>query len=237
MDAGIFPSHIGFESAVTKDCWTLTRSILADNSPYFESGARITYTTNNNKLILSGLVLNGWQRITRVDGNSLISFGSQLQYKPNLKTVINYSTFIGSDKPDSTRLMRYFNNLYAIHTLSDKFGITAGFDIGTEQKIKGSNNMNFWYSPVIILKHIFHSKWAIAGRGEYYHDKSGIIISTGTLNGFQTFGYSFNVDYSTDKAVIRFEARSLKSKDEIFTKGSGHTDNNSFISTSVCVSF
>jgi hypothetical protein len=32
LDAGILPSHIGFESAVSKDCWTLTRSILAENS-------------------------------------------------------------------------------------------------------------------------------------------------------------------------------------------------------------
>ena len=31
IDAGIFSSHIGFESAVGKDCWTLTRSMLAEN--------------------------------------------------------------------------------------------------------------------------------------------------------------------------------------------------------------
>ena len=34
IDAGIFSSHIGFESAIGKDCWTLTRSVLAENSPY-----------------------------------------------------------------------------------------------------------------------------------------------------------------------------------------------------------
>ncbi|MBK8628485.1 MAG: outer membrane beta-barrel protein [Saprospiraceae bacterium] len=28
MDAGIFPSHIGFESAISADNWTLTRSLL-----------------------------------------------------------------------------------------------------------------------------------------------------------------------------------------------------------------
>ncbi len=44
VDAGIFASHIGFESAIGKDCWNLTRSILADNSPYYESGAKISYT-------------------------------------------------------------------------------------------------------------------------------------------------------------------------------------------------
>ena len=63
IDAGIFSSHIGFESAVSKDCWTLTRSMLADNSPYFESGAKLTYTSDNNKWLVSGLLLNGWQRI------------------------------------------------------------------------------------------------------------------------------------------------------------------------------
>jgi len=34
VDAGVFASHIGFESAVGAKCWTMTRSILADNSPY-----------------------------------------------------------------------------------------------------------------------------------------------------------------------------------------------------------
>lgn len=38
VDAGIFASHIGFESAIGKDCWNLTRSILADNSPYLKVG-------------------------------------------------------------------------------------------------------------------------------------------------------------------------------------------------------
>jgi hypothetical protein len=35
IDAGIMPSHIGFESAVGKDNWTVTRGIYAENSPYF----------------------------------------------------------------------------------------------------------------------------------------------------------------------------------------------------------
>ena len=134
IDAGIFSSHIGFESAISKDCWTLTRSMLADNSPYFESGAKITYTTDNNKWIVSGLLLNGWQRIKRVDGNSLMSYGTQVQYKPNATTTLNYSSFIGTDKPDSARQWRYFHNLYGIFNVTDKFGITAGFDIGSEQK-------------------------------------------------------------------------------------------------------
>ncbi len=78
IDAGVMPSHIGFESAIGKDNWTLTRGIYAENSPYFNTGAKISYTSPDEKWLLSGLVLNGWQRIQRVDGNSLPAFGHQL---------------------------------------------------------------------------------------------------------------------------------------------------------------
>jgi hypothetical protein len=65
LDAGVFGSHIGFESAIGKDCRNLTRSMMAENSPYFESGAKITYNSRNKKWLLSALMLNGWQRIKR----------------------------------------------------------------------------------------------------------------------------------------------------------------------------
>ena len=88
LDAGIMPSHIGFESAIGKDCWNLTRSLLADNTPYYEAGARVSYTSPNSKWYAAGLLLNGWQRIARVDGNNTPAFGTQLTYKPNSTTTI-----------------------------------------------------------------------------------------------------------------------------------------------------
>ena len=238
LDAGILPSHIGFESAISKDCWTLTRSILAENTPYYEAGAKITYTTDDGKWLLSGMALNGWQRITRVSGNSLMSWGTQIQYKPSDKVLLNYSTFIGTDKPDTARLSRFFHNIYGIFTISDKVGLTLGFDIGTEEKFPNGNNSNTWYSPVVILKYTINNKWAIAGRSEHYNDKNGVIISTSTPNGFQTTGYSLNIDYAPVKNVlVRLEGRSLRNKDNIFIKGNNVVRANSFISTSVAVNF
>ena len=32
------------------------------------------------------------------------------------------------------------------------------------------------------------NKWAVALRGEYYSDENGVIIATGTTNGFKTIG-------------------------------------------------
>lgn len=238
IDAGVFSSHIGFESAHSPSCWSLTRSIVAENSPYFESGAKLTYTTDNGKLSLTALALNGWQRITRVSGNSLMSWGTQVFSKPSDKLTLNYSTFFGTDKPDSVRLWRMYHNLYAIFQINDKIGFTAGFDIGTEQVSKGSSDKNTWYTPVGIIRFTANNNWAIAVRGEYFSDENGVIISTGTPNGFKTFGASINVDRTISGNLLwRTEFRTFSSKDAIFIKENALKKNNSAVTTSLALTF
>lgn len=238
IDAGIFSSHIGFESAIGKDNWALTRGINADNTPYFETGAKISYTTDNGKWLISGLVLNGWQRIQRVDGNNTPAFGHQLIFKPNSKITLNSSSFIGNDKPDSLRQMRYFHNLYGIFQITNKFALTVGFDMGAEQVSKGSSDYNTWYNPVMLLKLAPNSKQSITARAEYYNDKNGVIIGTGTPNGFKTFGYSLNYDYLIrDNVMWRIEGRGFSSKDQIFMLNDKPDNNNFFFTTSLAVSF
>jgi Putative beta-barrel porin-2, OmpL-like. bbp2 len=238
LDAGIFPSHIGFESAIGKDCWNLTRSMLADNSPYFESGLKVSYTSPNEQWFLSGLFLNGWQRIQRLNGNNSLSLGHQLTYKPNPKVILNSSSFVGSDTPDSTKRMRYFHNFYGQLQLSEKLGLIVGFDIGFQQKSKESSDYHSWYSPVMILKYTINDKWSVATRAEYYEDKNQVIISSNSPNGFQTFGYSFNIDRAISSQVLwRTEARGFSSKDALFRIDTQPSTHNFFLTTSLAISF
>jgi hypothetical protein len=238
IDAGIMPSHIGYESAISKDNWTLTRSIAAENTPYYEAGAKISYTSKNDRVLLSGMLLNGWQRIQRPQANNTPAFGTQLTIKPNNKTVLNWRTFIGNDKPDSVSQWRYFNNFYGIFQLNNKLGLTLGFDIGQEKKSKGNNTLDTWYSPTMVIRFTPDNNWAIAARAEYYSDEHGVIISTGTVNGFKTFGASLNVDRKmNDHFWWRTEMRTLNSKDAIFQKGNVLTKNDLSITTSLTISF
>jgi hypothetical protein len=238
VDAGIFASHIGFESAIGKDCWNLTRSILADNSPYYESGAKISYTSNNEKWFLSGLLLNGWQRINRIDGQTMPAFGHQIIYKPSSKIILNSSSFVGNTLADSLKQMRYFHNFYGQFMLNNKFSILVGFDIGLQQKAKESNDYNSWYSPVLIVKYTPNQKTSIAARGEYYSDANGVIIPTNTPKGFQTFGYSLNLDKNIASNVVwRMEGRSFLSKDFIFTNNKKASDANYFFTTALAINF
>lgn len=238
IDAGVFASHIGFESAIGKDCWNLTRSILADNSPYYESGAKIAYTSANEKWFISGLVLNGWQRIQRVQANSTIALGHQLTWKPTSNIILNSSSFIGNYKPDSVKQMRYFHNFYGIFQLSAHLAITAGFDMGAEQKEKGSSSYNKWYAPVLLVKISPDAKNSVAARVEYYSDANGVIISTGTTNGFKTWGYSLNYDRSIGNNMLwRIEGRGFSGKDKTFMKNAKAVSTNFFLTTSFAISF
>ncbi|MCG7280144.1 porin [Chryseobacterium taklimakanense] len=238
IDAGILPSHIGWESAVGKDNLTLTRSIAAENSPYFETGAKISYTTDNGKWFLSGLVLNGWQRIAKLEGNQSLGIGHQLTYTPSTIFSINSSSFIGNDKPKGEKKMRYFHNLFATLKPTDKFTTILGFDIGAEQKEKGSDAYNIWYSPNVLAKYQITEKAGIGGRLEYYNDKNGVIISTATPKIFQTFGYSLNFDYQIHQNILwRTEARGFSSKDAIFIKDGNPTNGNFSLTTSVSAWF
>ncbi|WP_242927482.1 porin [Pontibacter vulgaris] len=231
LDAGIFGSHIGFESAISMDNSTLTRSILAENSPYFLSGAKVTYTPNDN-WALSAIICNGWQRIKRVEGNSRLSYCTQVSYTNGDTYTLNWSTFAGTDDPDTTRRMRYFNNLYGKFQLTKNFALTTGFDIGIQQKYKGSSSYNLWYSPVVIARYQLNQNWATAARAEYYSDKNGVIIAV--PEGFKTSGASVNLDYTPAKSIIcRAEARWLKSNNKIYVKDNQLVKDNFFLAGSI----
>ena len=237
IDAGIFGSHIGFESAISKDSWTLTRSLLAENSPYYLSGAKLTYNPKEN-WELAAIVCNGWQRIRKVFGNTLPAFGTQIKYINTDKLTINWSTFIGTDDNNLIRRMRYFNNFYAQWQATKKFGLIAGFDIGAQQTQKHSSDYHLWFSPVAIARYALTDTWSTTLRAEYYQDKNGVIINTATPNGFQTSGLSLNFDYTPVKNIaFRIEGRWLNSVDKIFQKQTIKANDNFVIVSSIAISF
>ena len=235
IDAGVMPSHIGFESAVGNDCWNLTRSLLAENSPYYESGVKLNYTNEKENLFLAFLVLNGWQRIEVTDWGQTPSFGIQVNYKPSNALTLNYSNFMGRVKLESINALRVFHNLFAIYEASPRISFIIGFDIGTQQD--NDKNLNVWYTPVLISKVNLTQKSKIAGRLEYYSDKQQIIIPTATANGYQTFGASVNYDYQiTPKILCRAELKQYASKDPIF-KSQSNSNNHSSAAVAFVVKF
>ncbi len=237
LDMGIMPSHIGFESAISFDNKTMGRSLLAENSPYFQSGIKLSYEGIQN-LKLSVLLLNGWQRIQRLQGNSLPSFGTQITYTPSDKFSLNWSSFVGSDTPDSTRQIRVFNNFYSQIQVAEQVSMVLGFDVGLQQKAKQSATYYLWYSPVLIGQVALSRKCNMAARVEYYSDPNAVIIPTVNADGFKVLGSSLNLDYApVSNILFRLEGRWFNSQDALFKVDSGYRKNNFLIGASCSARF
>ena len=211
---------------------------MADNSPYYQAGLKIGYTSPSDKWYLAAMYLNGWQRIQKIDGNQTPAFETQVTYKPTSKATLNWSTYIGNEQPDVDRKWRYLNNFYSQFKVSDMTSLTAGFDIGLQQSKTGSSDHDVWYSPVLIAQYKPTAKMQLGFRGEYYQDKQSVIIATGTENGFKTFGVSANFDYLiADTIMFRIEAKNLNSKDAIFLDDENTTNQNTFLTTALAILF
>lgn len=232
IEVGIMPSYIGFESATTATNLTLTRSILAENSPYFMTGIKYNYKPND-KWSFSVLVTNGWQRINKPDKTVAPALGTQVVYKPSEKATLNWSTFIGKEFYGTELTMRYFNNLYWDNTWNSKWRTILGFDFGIQDSSSLNDKHLFWMSPVLIAQYSINSKWQSAVRLEYYQDEDNVIIATS--DAFKTSGASLNFDYlPNSKVKLRTEARYFDSKEAIFFD---NKSNNFFVTTSLSFEF
>jgi hypothetical protein len=235
IEVGILPSYIGFESAITASNLTLTRSLLADNSPYFMTGIKYNYKPSD-KWNLAALLTNGWQRINKPQKEVLPSFGTQMVYKSSANSTFNWSTFIGKEFNGLDFTMRYFSNLYYDQKWNDKWRTIVGFDYGLQDLSSTNNQSASWLSPVIMAQYSIHSKWQTAFRTEYYQDEENIIIAGN--EAFNTLGFSLNLDYlPNSKVKLRTEARYLKSQEKVFVKNDSPIDNNFFVTTSLLFEF
>lgn len=233
LDMGIFGnSHIGTESTEGLSNWTASRTILSENVPYYQSGVNLSYT--HADWYLSFLILNGWQRIQRVQGNSLPSFGTQATYSGIESLVLNWSTFIGTEYPDDQRRMRYFSHLSAEIDVSNQWELILGWDTGIEQEFKGSSSYYYWNGLITVFRYTISEKWRSAFRYEYYSDPNSVLVSTPSMNGYRTSGISSNFDYlAYGNILCRFEARYFLSPDDIYERDNAFTTSDFAILASI----
>lgn len=209
LDAGVLPSHIGFESAITRDNLTLSRSIIAENSPYFETGAKLSWE-KSDAWYFAFLYLNGWQRIRSIPGKNNPSFGTQASFRPSAGVLLNWSTFVGTDQPLEAGTSLYFSNMYGNFSLGQKWRLIVGVDVGKRA------NLDFfdqnWWGAALIAQYKFSDRFSGAFRWEYYHDPFQAIADSKSNLGVEAGGLSLNLDQKLGQwGLFRIEGRYLDS--------------------------
>lgn len=100
IDGGIFLSHIGMEGFISRDNPMYTRSLVADFSPYYESGVKLAWQAAPTVTALF-TVVNGWQNISETNGAK--SGGVRIDYAPLSSSTFSYFSYIGDEAADTAR--------------------------------------------------------------------------------------------------------------------------------------
>ncbi|RZS96628.1 outer membrane beta-barrel protein [Cecembia calidifontis] len=231
LDVGIMPSHIGFESWYGMDCWHLSRSLMAENSPYFLTGARLSYESNPNwDFVL--WATNGWQNVQRQDRSRGLGLGFGLNHRPYKGLVLHYANYVGNEGLDPVQAWRFFNNFY-IQYGNENWGATLGTDYGVQEVT--FVGVRQWYGVTASVKKTIWEKFILAGRAEYYSDPNAVILN----NGMKVSGLSANLDYPfRENTLFRLEARQFISPTADFSLPGGRfSKGNTAVTASFAVRF
>ena len=225
LDVGVIGSPYTNESYVSKDHLMYTRSLSAEYTPYYLSGAKLSIPLSS-KLTAYFYLLNGWQVIQ--DNNNRKAFGTQLEYRPTDKLLLNWDTFLGDErsKDNPTNRLRYFTDFYAIYNPTGKFSFTSSAYIGVQDKEYLSNSLKsfVWWQANFIGSVRLSPKTSLAGRVEYFKDSDNAIVPSFTgVTGFETWSFGSCINIAVfDNAMLRLDGRlySAPTK-EIFFDESG----------------
>lgn len=207
-DAGVYSSYIGIESAISSDCPTLTRSMVAENSPYYLSGTRVVYVGDNKKHEAGVHLLNGWQRIGWDPSIVKPSLGAHYKYKVNENLSLMYGAFYGSIYADSLSINRFYQHVN-VAWKNGKWETWGTLDLGIESG-------NLWGAAQVMNRYTFNSHWSLAQRLEVFYDPNNRCARIGAVKETVIGGLTLCPTYLlTDQLAIRIDTKFLMSTENI----------------------
>lgn len=240
LDMGIFGSPIMYESPLAGQNLLLTRSLGAEYSPYYLSGARLSIPLNP-KYTLKLYVVNGWQQIA--DVNTDKSAMAQLEIRTSKQWLVNINLWAGNEANLGTSVLRtrYFADFYAKYAPhGSRIEASASSYYGVQKtKIGGLEEVN-WFQANVALKYAITKAYSIAARAEYFSDPESIIVQTITNDdSFYCRGLSLCFGYQlSPKAQFRIEGRNYSSYGAVFLdKNNNPVKNTALVAGSISLEF
>lgn len=225
LDAGVFSSFLGFESPVSADNALYSRSFIAEATPYYEAGVRLSYADGNRWQVIAS-ILNGWQRI--VDNNRDKALSVQVQYYPQKELTLSYATFYGNEGVGATAVWWVHNPF--VYYEKEKWSLLLEGLLASAESNRRKNNA---WGAHLTGNYYLTDKWSVNARIEHFHDENEIFYSTGTPGGFVNTSWAVGATYSpVERVKCRIECRPFYSKDEIYLKSNTTTSNQSVLISS-----
>jgi hypothetical protein len=232
IDGGVFFSHIGQESWISRDNPTYTRSFTADYTPYYSSGVKVTWAASPT-LTAQVHLLNGWQNIA--ESNERKALGARLDWTPRAGIALGWAGFRGDEQPESSpRRMRDFHQLFARLEPRSNLTLWLTADRGWERPAAGSTST--WGSLTAIAERRLSPTLSVAGRVERYTDRDGVLIPVSDPRGFDVTSASFGVNVRLPEgAQWRTEARGYWSDGMVWPDRHGRRRTTAALVTSLSI--
>jgi len=210
VDGGVFFAHTGLEGWISRDNLAYTRSLVADFSPYYEAGVKLTWTPSP---AVTGqvLVLNGWQNISNY--NTPPAGGIRVDYVVSPRLTLSYDNFFGDVAADNLPAQyRLYHDVIAQITPSDRWQLAGMFSLGTQTRSNPAGGTATWYGLTVLAKYRVGARVSMVARLERYSDPDQVIVVTGLPDAFRTNGASLGIDVTpVPKLLWRTELRGFRS--------------------------
>jgi hypothetical protein len=171
VTAGLFKSHIGYQSFYAKDNLHYTRTYVNDYAPYFMFGLAAQYPINE-RAQLGVYVINGYNYLSHP--NDQPSYGSQLVWKPGTRWTVTQNLYYGPDQSTTDlRFWRLFSDSI-VEWKDDRLTLGAAYDIGTETAAElPGRPRTFWTGGALYARWNVSGPWSVAARPGFYWDRNG----------------------------------------------------------------
>jgi hypothetical protein len=234
VDAGIYSSFIGNESFISRDNLTYTRSLIADYTPYFLTGAKLTWQATGT-LSAQFHVVNGWANIS--ENNDAKGVGVRVDWNATPTLVLSGTFYTGNEQPDSLpSRTRYYPQLLAKWQPAASWVFWGTADLGIQEVPGGGSDS--WWGFAVIGQHALNDRVRLSGRVERLADPDQVVVTTGLPFGFETWGASLGLDVDFERRVLwRTEVRGFTSSDPVWPESgvAAGSSNGGFIVTSLAL--
>jgi Putative beta-barrel porin-2, OmpL-like. bbp2 len=165
IQAGLFPTQVGYEGAAVRDNWNWSRSNLFNFLPFFHVGARVAYPLTDT-FTLTGAIYNGYNQTTDLNGRKTLS----LQGSFALGNFFANLLYMGGDehpKNDGANApWRNMFDLVAQYDIHPRFSLALHADTGWEKSDIGDHT---WVAGALYgrLKAADFLFFALRGDGIY----------------------------------------------------------------------
>jgi hypothetical protein len=238
LDGGIFFAHVGYESWISRDNLAYTRSMVADFSPYYEAGVKVTWTVSS-QVTATAAVVNGWQDISVY--NTPPAGGIRIDYGPTDKVTLTYDNFVGNATADSVPVhLRVYHDAIVQFNSKGRWQFAGVYALGSQSRTLSDSGTASWWGFTAIARYRATPTLSLVVRGEHYSDPSQVIVITRLPSGFVTTSGSLGVDVNFQAPVLwRTEFRAYSSTAPVWPLNTlGHFGpNDSFIVSSLGLSF